>query len=203
MDANQETLRITVFRLILHCGTEHAARAATHGDVRLSSTESGRNLTESASSLRRCFMKRFALLLTLVLTITAVAVVAADKEKKKSTDKPKEPEATQKEAESDRWMHVKLDAAQHIFADLTHGDLEGVKKQAQKMLVVNILENWLKSNEFTKKSAYQGQLNAFEFANKELIRQAEDDNLDGALDAWVKLSRSCVECHKLIRDPSK
>ena len=50
MDANQETLRITVFRLILHCGTEHAARAATHGDVRLSSTESGRNLTESASS---------------------------------------------------------------------------------------------------------------------------------------------------------
>lgn len=152
---------------------------------------------------RRYFMKRFAWLLTLALTVTAVAVVAADKEKKKSTDKPKESEATQKEADSDRWMHVKLDAAQHIFADLTHGDLEAVKKQAQKMLVVNILENWLKSNEFTKKSAYQGQLNAFEFANKELIRQAEDDNLDGALDAWVKLSRSCVECHKLIRDPSK
>ena len=58
-------------------------------------------------------------------------------------------------------------------------------------------------NEFTKKSAYLGQLNAFEFANKELIRQAEDGNIDGTLEAWLRLSRSCVECHKLIRDPVK
>lgn len=149
-------------------------------------------------------MNRFTLMTTLVLlTAIAVAVVAADNEKKKSKENQKEPATAQKEDESDRWMHAKLHSAQQIFAGLTQGDLEVVKKRAQYMAVVNVLEDWVKKSEFKKKSAYQGQLNAFEFANKELIRNADDENIDGALEAWVKLSRSCVECHKLIRDPSK
>lgn len=149
-------------------------------------------------------MQRFTLMLMLVVVIAvAVAVAAGDKETKKPKEGAKEPVAAQKEDEGDRWMKAKLHSAQQIFAGLTEGDLEIVKKRAQYMAVVNVLEDWLKKNDFTKKSAYRGQLNAFEFANRELIRHAEDDNLDGALDAWLKLSRSCVECHKLIRDPLK
>lgn len=149
-------------------------------------------------------MQRLTLMATLVVvTVVAVAVVAADKEKNKSKESEKEPVAAQKVDEGDRWMKAKLHSAQQIFAGLTQGDLEIVKKRAQYMAVVNVLEDWMKKNEFTKKSAYRGQLNAFEFANRELIRHAEDENLDGALDAWLKLSRSCVECHKLIRDPLK
>lgn len=149
-------------------------------------------------------MKRFTLITTLlVVAAVAMAVVAADKDKKKSKDDQNEPVASKKESEADRWMHAKLNYAQQIFAGLTEGDLEIVKKRAQLMAVVNVLEDWAKRGEFKKKSAYQGQLNAFEFANKELIRNADDDNIDGALEAWLKLSRSCVECHKLIRDPSK
>ncbi len=149
-------------------------------------------------------MKRFTLMATLaVVTAIAVSVVAADKEKKKPKESNKEPVAAQKEDEEDRWMHAKLETSQQIFAGLTRGDLETVKTRARGMLVIGVLENWLRKNEFTKKSAYQGQLNAFEFANKELIRQAEDGNIDGTLDAWLRLSRSCVECHKLFRDPVK
>ena len=149
-------------------------------------------------------MKRFKLIATLlVVSAVAMAVVAADKEKKKPKEGQDEPVASKKETEGDRWMQAKLHSAQQIFAGLTQGDLEVVKKRAQYMAVVNVLEDWLKKGDFKKKSAYQGQLNAFEFANKELIRHAEDDNIDGALEAWVKLSRSCVECHKLIRDPAK
>lgn len=149
-------------------------------------------------------MKRFILLTSLVVvTAVAVAVVAADKDKQKPKESQKEPVAAQKESEADRWMHAKLNYAQQIFAGLTEGDLEVVKKRAQLMAVVNVLEDWMKKSDFKKKSAYQGQLNAFEFANKELIRNADDDNIDGALEAWLKLSRSCVECHKMIRDPAK
>lgn len=149
-------------------------------------------------------MKRFTLIATLlVVTAVAVAVVAADKDKKKPKEGQDEPVASKKEAEADRWMQAKLNYAQQIFAGLTEGDLEVVKKRAQLMAVVNVLEDWAKKSDIKKKSAYQGQLNAFEFANKELIRHAEDDNIDGALEAWVKLSRSCIECHKLIRDPTK
>ncbi len=150
-------------------------------------------------------MKRFTLMATLaVVTAIAVAVVAAaDKEKKKPKESDKESVAAQKQDEEDRWMNAKLESSQQIFAGLTRGDLETVTMRARGMLVIGVLENWLRKNEFTKKSAYQGQLNAFEFANKELIRQAEDGNIDGTLEAWLRLSRSCVECHKLIRDPVK
>lgn len=149
-------------------------------------------------------MKRFTLIITLlIVTAAAMAVVAADKDKKKPKEGQNEPVASQKQTEADRWMQAKLNYAQQIFAGLTEGDLEVVKKRAQLMAVVNVLEDWMKKSDLKKKSAYQGQLNAFEFANKELIRRAEDENLDGALEAWIKLSRSCVECHKLIRDPLK
>ena len=148
-------------------------------------------------------MKTITLLSTLtVVTAIAVAVGAADKEKKKPTDNKAEPAAGQK-SEEDVWMHSKLESAQQIFSGLMHGDLDAVKKRAQVMRAINVLENWLTKSEFTRKSAYQAQLNAFEFANKELIRQAEDENLEGAFDSWVKLSHSCVECHKLIRDPAR
>jgi hypothetical protein len=150
-------------------------------------------------------MKRYTLTAALLaLTAIAFSVIAADKEKKKSKEEQNEPAAAQKTAdEGDRWMQAKLHSSQQIFAGLTQGNLEVVKKRAQFMAVVNVLEDWLKKSELKKKSAYQGQMNAFEFANKELIRTADDGDIDGALEAWVKLSRSCVECHKLIRDVEK
>lgn len=150
-------------------------------------------------------MKRFALMLSLVMaTAVVVSAIAADEPMKKplavlrDLTKPKEPKT-----EEDLWMHAKLQASQEIFAGLTHGDLDTVKHRARRMLANNVLENWLRKNEFTRKSAYQGQMNAFEFANKELIRNAEDGDIDGTLEAYVRLSRSCVECHKLIREPAK
>jgi hypothetical protein len=45
---------------------------------------------------------------------------------------------------------------------------------------------------------YQGQLNDFEFSTKELIRQADDEDIDGALKSYVAMTKSCVNCHELI-----
>lgn len=157
-------------------------------------------------------MKRFVLVLSLmVVVVIGVAVVAADKgnDKGKAQAAPKgsavgsQEKDSDKEKAADRWMLAKLESSQQIFAGLTRGDLDTVKQRAQGMLLINFLESWLRDNEFTKKSAYQGQLNAFEFANKELIRNAGDGDIDGTLNAWQRLSRSCVECHKLIRDTKK
>jgi hypothetical protein len=33
-----------------------------------------------------------------------------------------------------------------------------------------------------------------------LIRQADKENLDGAALAYVQLTLSCVNCHKVVRD---
>jgi hypothetical protein len=68
------------------------------------------------------------------------------------------------------------------------------------MQVMNYMEDWLTASEIQELSAYRGQLNAFEFSTKELIRHAEDGNVNSALDAYVDMTRTCVMCHQLIRD---
>lgn len=102
--------------------------------------------------------------------------------------------------DTDYWMQVKLTAAQEVFADLTRGDLESVKKRAQTMQVIDMLEQWLRDSPVQQKSEYKRQLNEFQFSTRELIRHAEDNNIDGALTAWLDISKSCVGCHKVLRD---
>jgi hypothetical protein len=118
--------------------------------------------------------------------------LAQENAQEKTQDPPKD--------DRDAWMQVKLTSAQHILAHLTSGDFEKLQTSARRMQVMNILEQWNRDAEFTGKSEYQGQLNAFEFATKELIRHADDKDIDGALKSYVKLTESCVHCHKLIRD---
>ncbi|MFV0445119.1 MAG: hypothetical protein ACK5Q5_16205 [Planctomycetaceae bacterium] len=109
-------------------------------------------------------------------------------------------EATPSPDDHDGWMKLKLVSSQQVFEGLTDGDFKKVENSARRMLVLNLLEQWAKRNEFTKKSEYRGQLNAFEFSVKELVRHAEDHDAEGALEAYVSMSRSCVRCHQLIRD---
>ena len=100
----------------------------------------------------------------------------------------------------DGWMELKLRSSQQVFESLTHGEFDKIETAARRMLVLNLLEQWMKRKEFTRQSEYKGQLNAFEFSVKELVRHAEDNNTEGALEAYVTMSRSCVRCHELIRD---
>jgi hypothetical protein len=101
----------------------------------------------------------------------------------------------------DRWMAAKLVSSQNIISDLTHGDFESLEENARRMQVINLLEQWARDEAFEHRSAYEGQLNAFEFSTKELVRHANDQNIDGALQAYLDMTTSCVRCHELIRDP--
>ena len=100
----------------------------------------------------------------------------------------------------DRWMAAKLSSAQHALEHLTRGEFDKLQATARRMQVMNFLEQWRREEDFEEKSDYQGQLNAFEFATKELIRHAGDENTDGALEAYVAMTETCVRCHTLIRD---
>jgi hypothetical protein len=46
---------------------------------------------------------------------------------------------------------------------------------------------------------YQTQLQVFRFASNELVRLAEEKNLDGASLAYTQMTISCVNCHKFLR----
>ncbi len=103
----------------------------------------------------------------------------------------------------DRWMALKLTSSQRIFEGLTKGDFDQMERAARRMNVMNLLEQWSRNNTIRDRSDYQGQLNAFDFATKELVRYAGDHDMDGALKAYVAMSESCVRCHQVIRDVKK
>lgn len=102
-------------------------------------------------------------------------------------------------SKADQWMEAKLASSQRVFESLTRGDFQSLEENSRRLVVLNFMEQWIRSNSFVDKSDYQGQLNAFEFATKELVRHAQAQDIEGALTAYVKMSQSCVRCHELIR----
>jgi hypothetical protein len=100
------------------------------------------------------------------------------------------------------WMKQKLEMSQKILAGLTQGDFETVETNAQKMNVVNFMEKLVASDQPHYKE-YMRQLNAFETANRELLRQSAAKNIEGSTLAYMQLTVSCVHCHRVVRDAKK
>jgi len=100
-----------------------------------------------------------------------------------------------KQQEPSVFMKQKLSASQNILAGLTKADYDAIKKNAESMLVVGYLEKWVRADT----PGYQMMMKDFTYANKTLIVAARDKNLDGATIAFVQLTLSCVNCHKIVR----
>ena len=101
--------------------------------------------------------------------------------------------------DSSFWMKRKLDLSQKIFAALTQGDFETIDQSARTMAKLNTIEKFIRG----RNPEYRAQLEIFKFANEELIRQADKENIDGATLAFNQLTLSCVNCHKQIRAEAK
>lgn len=91
-------------------------------------------------------------------------------------------------------MQKKLDHAQGILAALATEDFDAISKNAAAL-------NDLGKRRWREKESadYRAQHKVFWFANQELIRLAEEKNIDGAALAYVQLTLSCVNCHKALR----
>jgi len=97
------------------------------------------------------------------------------------------------------WMKKKMEYSQEILAGLATEDFDAVAKNARSMNALGQLEKWLRANT----PEYRTQLKVFRRANENLIERAEEKNLDGAALAYVQLTLSCVNCHKVVRDQKK
>jgi len=98
--------------------------------------------------------------------------------------------------EASLWMTRKLDHSQKILAGLTKGDFAMVKKSAEAMRIVA----YLAKADAADLPEYRRQVRYFDDANKELIRQADNKNVNGATLAYTQLTLSCVQCHTVVRD---
>jgi hypothetical protein len=97
------------------------------------------------------------------------------------------------------WMKQKRELTQNVLAGLTEGDFDKINANAAAMNFLGYLEKWARAGQ----PEYKQQTTYFAFANRELIRHAKEKNIDGATLAFNQLTTSCVQCHKIVRDPKK
>lgn len=97
------------------------------------------------------------------------------------------------------WMRKKLEYSEKILAGLANEDFDAIGKTARTMKALNQMENWVRGGV----PEYRAQLHVFQNANGQLIQMAEQRNLDGAALAYVQLTLSCVNCHKIVRASSR
>lgn len=94
------------------------------------------------------------------------------------------------------WMEKKLDYSKSILESLTKGDFDKLAKDSEQMRRLGRIEGFVRS----RNENYRIQLQTFDMANQELVRQANRGNAEGAALAFNQLTTSCVACHVLLRE---
>ena len=113
-------------------------------------------------------------------------------------EKPdKEPQKS--DSEPSLWMQKKLEYSRNILAGLATEDFDQIAQNAESMQTMSRFESFIRG----KMPGYRTQLQVFQSANEQLIKQAQKDNVDGAALAFTQLTISCVNCHKQLREGRK
>ena len=94
------------------------------------------------------------------------------------------------------WMKKKLDLSQRILGGLATADFDTIAASAESMRNLSKVESFVRG----QAPGYRTQLQIFDEANAEIIRQAQKDNVDGVALAFTQLTISCVNCHKQLRE---
>lgn len=92
-------------------------------------------------------------------------------------------------------MRRKLDAARKVLEGVALEDFETIGKGARELKEISANSAW---NVFPD-SDYVHYSRDFRATCDELERQARDRNLDGAALSYVRLTMTCVQCHKFVR----
>ena len=144
-------------------------------------------------------MRVFILSLIGMSFVVAAGVAAAADKPVRSTQ-PAVPPAADADADAAAaphtvWMRKKLDYTQEILAGIAIADYDRIAKNASAMRALSRIEGFVRG----RTPGYRAQLQIFENATDELLRQAEKENVDGAALAFTQLTISCVNCHKQLR----
>ncbi|MFO0952687.1 MAG: hypothetical protein U0835_16375 [Isosphaeraceae bacterium] len=99
------------------------------------------------------------------------------------------------QAEPSVWMKQKLAASHNVLTALAKEDYNAIEANAKTMLAVGFLESFARADA----PGYREMMADFRYANRSLVLASKEKNLDGATVAYVQLTLSCVNCHKIVR----
>ena len=129
-----------------------------------------------------------------IIAMAVCTIVLAGVLRSTAGDEP--PAADEQQAQPSFWMKKKLEYSERILAALVNEDFDQIRQAAKSMNSLSQIEKWVRANP----PNYRTQLAIFHDANEQLIAEAEDKDLDGVALAYVQLTLSCVNCHKIVRD---
>ena len=94
------------------------------------------------------------------------------------------------------WMQKKLEYSKNILGGIATADFDRIVENAESMRRLSSIEGFIRG----RTPGYRTQLQIFEDAADEIVRQGKKDNVDGAALAFTQLTISCVNCHKQLRE---
>lgn len=94
-----------------------------------------------------------------------------------------------------KFMRKKLDSSGLVLEGLSLEDYGLIRKGAQELLEMSKSELW---NALTDED-YRNFNREFRSTIRKLEQAAEKEDLDNALLQWTDATKSCVECHRYVR----
>ena len=102
---------------------------------------------------------------------------------------------TKRQTPASDLMQKKLVYSQKILEGLALEDFEKITSNTKAMNGLTQIAAFFVADT----ADYRAQLKVFRFANDELVRLADEENIDGAALAYMQQTLSCVNCHKYLR----
>ena len=95
-------------------------------------------------------------------------------------------------------MRQKVAYSQQVLVGITQEDYGLIANNAEKLVKLSNKTNWYSR----QVPEYELFLNEFRRNAQELMKAGQQKNLDAASLAYVRMTLSCVSCHKFIRQTS-
>ena len=124
-------------------------------------------------------MKRTMLVLLFVLTAGQAVTLAQSKRNRAAKE----------------FMRDKLELSQKVLEGLATEDFDLIAAKATRLSAMSKEADW----RVFENPDYDQQSILFRRQVDALTRAAKDKNLDAATLAYVRITMSCVDCHKLVR----
>jgi hypothetical protein len=101
------------------------------------------------------------------------------------------------------WMKQKMAFSRNLLSGLATADFEVLAINARQLKSLTEFEDWVRGRKPEYLPGYGAQLKEFRDATDQILRMADQKNLDGAALGYFQLTLSCIECHKVVRGASR
>jgi hypothetical protein len=96
------------------------------------------------------------------------------------------------------FMRQKLEYAKNVLEGLSLEKYDQIEKNGRALKLLSQAAEW-EVPMIPNATDYVSQTTEFQRSADELVKQAKANNIDGATLAYVRMTISCVQCHKYVR----